>query len=432
MGSQKQLALGGDPDSSDLSVNPSNSYLALGHNSIGFAGEIYEVLIFAERLQDEKIRTIEGYLAHKWNTSSLLPNYHSYKANPPTLTPTLKTASTFDYESNASSYSIRVQVKDEYNATSEQTFTVSITNINEPPSLNGTGIINISESNQSKTISASWDRTYGGNGTESPSDIISLDNGGYLIAGTSDSNASAEKSQGSRGGKDYWVLKVDSFGNKIWDKTFGGYGDDTCKGIIKTIDNGYLLFGDSESNASGDKSEIRWGVSDYWLVKIDENGSKIWDKTFGGGNEERCLDTISLANGNFIIGGNSRSGNYYGHKSQTSLGENDFWILEIDENGTKIRDKTLGGSLDESLSSIQLTQDGGIKLVGQTHSEIGHDISEARKGGYDLWVIQLDNNWAKIWDRRYGGNSNEYLWGKRSVLQNSDGVNYWSKHSFYC
>ena len=59
--------------------------------------------------------------------------------------------------------------------------------------------------------------------------------------------------------------------------------------------------------------------------------------------------------------------------------------------------------------------------MGQTHSEIGHDISEARKGGYDLWVIQLDNNWAKIWDRRYGGNSNEYLWGKRSVLQNSDG-----------
>ena len=75
---------------------------------------------------------IEGYLAHKWDTASLLPDGHAFKNHSPTLTPTLKTATTFDYESNASSYSIRVQAKDEYNATVEQTFTVYLSDVYEP------------------------------------------------------------------------------------------------------------------------------------------------------------------------------------------------------------------------------------------------------------------------------------------------------------
>ena len=130
-GDLKSVTFSGNPDSSNLVVNPSNSYLALGHNSIGFAGEIYEVFIFAERLGDKNIQMIEGYLAHKWDTASLLPDGHAFKNHSPTLTPTLKTATTFDYESNASSYSIRVQAKDEYNATVEKVFTVSLLDVFE-------------------------------------------------------------------------------------------------------------------------------------------------------------------------------------------------------------------------------------------------------------------------------------------------------------
>ena len=82
-GTPKALNFSGVPDSSNLIVNPSNSYLTLGHNSIGFSGQIFEALIFDKPLSNEKIRKIEGYLAHKWGTELLLPGNHPYKAFSP-------------------------------------------------------------------------------------------------------------------------------------------------------------------------------------------------------------------------------------------------------------------------------------------------------------------------------------------------------------
>ena len=133
-GTSSSLTFSGDGDASNLIINPSNSYLTLGHNSIGVGGEVYEVLLFADVVTDERIRLIEGYLAHKWNTASSLPNDHPFKSQPSNQLPLLKTATTFNYESNASSYSIRVQAKDEYNATVENVFEVSLLNVSEPPS----------------------------------------------------------------------------------------------------------------------------------------------------------------------------------------------------------------------------------------------------------------------------------------------------------
>ena len=115
---------------------------------------------------------------------------------------TLKTATTFDYESNASSYSIRVQVKDEYNATSEQTFTVSITNTNEAPII-ADNIADLSvsylENSGAITISNTWDRTFGGSGEESLVDGLVIPSGGYLFVGSSDSNSTGSKRKTARG-----------------------------------------------------------------------------------------------------------------------------------------------------------------------------------------------------------------------------------------
>ena len=132
-GTPKALNFSGVPDSSNLIVNPSNSYLTLGHNSIGFSGQIFEALIFDKPLSNEKIRKIEGYLAHKWGTELLLPGNHPYKAFSPNLRPLLLTSSSFDFENNASTYSIRVQAKDEYNATTEGNFTITLTDFIDTP-----------------------------------------------------------------------------------------------------------------------------------------------------------------------------------------------------------------------------------------------------------------------------------------------------------
>ena len=102
-----------------------------------------------------------------------------------------------------------------------------------------------------------------------------------LLAGYSESNASGEKSANSKGSYDYWIIKIDANGNKLWDKTIGGGKNDYLRAITKTDDGAFLLTGYSDSNGTGDKTQPSQGGTDYWVVKIDANGNKLWDKTFG-------------------------------------------------------------------------------------------------------------------------------------------------------
>ena len=90
--------------------------------------------------------------------------------------------------------------------------------------------------------------------------------------------------------KSYWVVKIDTLGNKLWDKRFGGSDRDLGHSIL-TNDGNYILAGQSLSTSEGDKSGISRGGYDYWIVKIDENGSKIWDKTLGGSGHDQG-DTV--------------------------------------------------------------------------------------------------------------------------------------------
>ena len=104
--------------------------------------------------------------------------------------------------------------------------------------------LNINERTDDTIIPATWDRTFGGTGEERLRTIVKTMDGGYLIAGSSESNASGEKSEDSRGGIDYWVVKLDELGNKEWDKTLGGLGEDMCQGAVEINGGGYLVYGD--------------------------------------------------------------------------------------------------------------------------------------------------------------------------------------------
>lgn len=107
-----------------------------------------------------------------------------------------------------------------------------------------------------------WEKTYGGTSTDSLKSLVATSDGGYLLGGTSSSGISGDKTQSSRGGKDYWVVKVNSEGTKVWDKTFGGSADDTFKELVATLDGGCVLAGTSMSDRSGDKTENRRGRYD--------------------------------------------------------------------------------------------------------------------------------------------------------------------------
>src|SRR5262249_54480464 len=151
----------------------------------------------------------------------------------------------------------------------------------------------------------------------------------------SHSAISGDKTEDSRGFSDYWVVKIDSNGVKQWDKRFGGTDADELVSLQQTVDGGYILGGGSNSGIGGDKKEESRGSDDYWVVKIDANGVKQWDKRFGGTDYDYLLWALrQTADGGYILGGYSYSG-IGGDKTEESRGDVDYWVVKIDANGVK-------------------------------------------------------------------------------------------------
>lgn len=247
-----------------------------------------------------------------------------------------------------------------------------------------------------------WDKTFGGSGDDKLFSVQPTPDGGFILGGTSASGISGEKSQNSRGGYDYWVIKTDAQGNKQWDKTFGGSEYEELRTLSVTTDGGYILGGYSSSGIGGDKSENSRGSEDYWIVKLDQNGNKQWDRTFGGSNAERQNVIRQTTDGGYILGGWSAS-NISGDKSENGQGGNDFWVVKIDASGNKQWDKTFGSNGDDNLSALQFTPDGGYVFTGPSNGTKVGDKSERSRGSFDYWVVKVDASGNKLWDKTIGG-----------------------------
>jgi hypothetical protein len=246
-----------------------------------------------------------------------------------------------------------------------------------------------------------WDRSFGGSGEDGFRDVKQTPDGGYILAGFSRSGVSGNKTAGNLGGIDYWIVKTDASGNKQWDRTYGSTGDDILHAVVVTSDGGYLLGGYSDSPATGDKSQPGQGDKDYWIVRIDANGNKQWDKTYGGNMEDRLEDILPVDAGGFVLGGMSRSGNT-GDKSQGAQGGFDQWIVKIDFNGNKLWDRTFGGAEDDYLLTLTPAAKGFI-IGGTSWSDTGGDKSMDSPGEAAHWVLKIDKDGQKIWDKSYGG-----------------------------
>jgi hypothetical protein len=235
----------------------------------------------------------------------------------------------------------------------------------------------------------------GGPGGESTYDIYNKTFGGsdedraYAIQQTSDGGyilAGYTDSFGA-GNSDAWLIKTDKNGNKVWDKTFGGSDDDEASALQQTNDGGYILAG--------------WTSDDAWLIKTDANGNKVWDKTFGGSEWDRAKAVQQTSDGGYILAGCTWS---YG------AGVYDAWLIKTDANGNKVWDKTFGGSDFDVAYAVQQTSDGGYILAGYTKS--------FGAGMEDVWLIKTDANGNKVWDKTFGG----IMWDEGyTVLQTSDG-----------
>ena len=278
---------------------------------------------------------------------------------------------------------------------------------NAAPVISEGGPLTLSVTEDSGPVAwKTWDRRFGGSGSDTLSDAIPTQDGGYLLVGDSNSSAGGEKSDGTRGGKDYWAIKIDANGSKLWDKRFGGSGEDLCKSVVTTSDGGFLLAGSSNSGGDGDKNEPSRGSWDYWAVKIDSNGSKVWDKRFGGSSVDQCFDCTIDENGNFLLAGYSNSG-ASGDRSEGSRGDGDYWIVKINNDGEKIWDKRFGGNGGDHCFAIKNTEDGNHLVSGRSYSPANGDKSQGTQGGWDIWTLKINSAGNKIWDKRFGGDGED-------------------------
>src|SRR5690606_35571484 len=203
-----------------------------------------------------------------------------------------------------------------------------------------------------------WQRTIGGSGEDKLWSMSPTNDGGYIVGGESNSDISGEKNENSKGGIDYWVVKLDSSGNIEWQKTIGGSGEDVLWTIKQTIDEGYILGGYSNSDISGDKTENSRGGFDYWILKLNTSGAIEWQKTLGGGRNDRLRSIYESDTENVIIGWESRSG-ISGERTEEINGTNDSWIIEINSTGTIIRQNAFGIREYQNLTTLSDAGDGG-------------------------------------------------------------------------
>src|SRR5687768_6415271 len=146
-----------------------------------------------------------------------------------------------------------------------------------------------------------WERSFGGNEKDFARQVKSTSDGGYALGGYSYSGVSGTKSSGAYGLGDYWFVKLDGSGNKQWDRSFGGTNFDGIHALQQTGDGGFILGGISFSDASGNKNSAHYGSGDYWVVRMDASGNKLWDNSFGGSSNEVLRSLQQTSDGGFIL-----------------------------------------------------------------------------------------------------------------------------------
>lgn len=278
-----------------------------------------------------------------------------------------------------------------------------------------------------------WNRTYGGADIDCAYSVVQTSDDGFILAGYTYSFGA--------GSSDFWFVKTDYWGNAQWNKTYGGLGNDEAHSITRTLDGGYAILGTTDS--------IGAGGSDFWLVKTDSSGTMLWNKTYGGTKSDDAWSIVETLAGDFVLTGwtNSfedvsgdfwlvKTGSYgdvlwnktYGGTlldaansvQQTSdggyvlagytysfgAGGSDFLLVKTDAAGNEQWNKTYGGTGEDYGFSVVQTLDGGYALAGST--------SSFGAGVYDFWLVKTDQFGNAMWNKTYGGIAYDEA---RSILQ---------------
>ena len=230
-----------------------------------------------------------------------------------------------------------------------------------------------------------WSRTYGGNDLDFAYYTQQTNDGGYIVAGYTTSFG--------QGGKDFYLVKTDCNGNTLWTRTYGGTSNDICYSAEQTADGGYVLAGCTFSYGMG--------ANDYYLVKTDFQGNPEWTQTYGSTGTEECYDVEQTIDGGYILAGFSAP---YGNGSQRA------WLVKTDSVGVTIWTAEFDGTGYDYAMSVQQTTGGGYIAAGRTTSFGAIN--------YDYYLIKTDADGNSLWTRTYGGAGIDQGF---AVAQSSDG-----------
>jgi hypothetical protein len=270
-----------------------------------------------------------------------------------------------------------------------------------------------------------WQQVVGGSSSEFLNDLVQTSDGGYLLAGTSYSGISGDKTQDTRGGYDYWIVKLNALGETVWDRTYSGNANDLLNAVLLTSDGGFLLGGGSTSHVGADVTSPQKVYCDdecyfnFWVVKLDALGMKEWDRMYGatgGETGQSIIEMVPTQDGGYLLGGSSDSGaNFDKSEPNKSTYSDylDYWVVKINATGDIQWDRTLGGDGNDRLGALLALADGSFLVGGSSNSGISDDKTGPSKdtdlNNSDYWVVKLDATGNKVWDKTIGGNGDDEL-----------------------
>ncbi|WP_159025503.1 T9SS C-terminal target domain-containing protein [Aquimarina sp. Aq78] len=255
-----------------------------------------------------------------------------------------------------------------------------------------------------------WETNYGGSGNEEATDIEQTSDDGFIVAGfTSSSNGDVGDNYG---GLDYWVIKLDSFGGLVWETNLGGTGFDIAQSVEQTLDGGYIVGGYSESSDGVVGSN--YGEKDFWIVKLDVLGNLVWETNLGGTLDDLAYDVHQTTDQGYIVAGYSESSDF---DVSGNNGKKDSWILKLDTSGELVWQVNLGSSESDAARSVQQTTDGGYIFAGNSGAS-DFDASTNNGGYADFWVVKLNPFGELLWEISFGGPEPDYA---NTIQQTNNG-----------
>ncbi len=214
-----------------------------------------------------------------------------------------------------------------------------------------------------------WNREFGGSGEDNGNCVLQTAEGGFIISGSTTSSGN--------GDTDVYLIKTNAAGKKEWEKTYGGKEADFATTVRQTTDGGFIVAGQTYSFGAGGY--------DAYLVKTDSLGNQVWAQTFGGMDWDTAASVEQTYDGGYIVAGQT---------SSFGAGNNDIYLIKINCDGKKIWEKTYGGADLDIGKTVQQTNDGGFLVTGWSNSfgqgELCLYLVRTNANGKKLW----EKNWS--------------------------------------